>query len=204
MASVVERTTLQPGTSEYEEVKTLFNRSNQSRGNCLRALSIEKVHNSYLEQRFQAKKQEYQRDFGQVEVLKLWHGTRGAYVDNILLNNYDVSRHGQGVGHRFGAGISFSGQSGYASNYCDNDDIDCMLLNDVLVSNIIEVEENRGGSVLREPPLLPGHFALRYDTTAKNKVIKNVIVKYESDACLPTHVVMFTRHAVVDCDSDCD
>lgn len=101
------------------------------------------------------------------------------------------------AGHRFGAGVSFSKFATYASHHCDNrrkGSTDCMLLNDVLVSNIVEVPENKRGPPLLKPPFLPGSNELRYDTTAKRKDVLDVAVKFERDTYLPTHVVTFTRY----------
>lgn len=93
--------------------------------------------------------------------------------------------------------MSFSRLASYASHFSDKTgSTACMLLNDVLVSNIVNVPENRDRrSVLRQPPLLPGSSALRYDTTAKNKDKMDVFVKFEKDSFLPTHVVQFQRPA---------
>lgn len=107
-----------------------------------------------------------------------------------------------GTGHRFGAGVSFTSMASCASHYCDKGSSGCMLLANVLVSNVVEVPEHAdGGSracsrVLREPPFLPGRYPLRYDTTAKNKDAMDVIGKFDKDAFLPTHVVNFRRGAL--------
>ncbi|XP_034255298.1 protein mono-ADP-ribosyltransferase PARP10-like [Thrips palmi] len=197
---MARRTPLEPGTDEHQEVSRLFNARNRSRGVSLNLVSVEKVRNDALEQRFRAKEREYREQsartgYGHVRIVDLWHGTRQEHVESILENNYDVARHGQGVGHRFGAGVSFSALSGYASHYCDDHPIDYMLLNKVLISNIVEVQENFGGSpVLLEPPIIPGSSPpIRYDTTAKNAQRMDVIVKFDNDTFLPTHVVRFTR-----------
>ncbi|XP_034254748.1 protein mono-ADP-ribosyltransferase PARP10-like [Thrips palmi] len=194
--ALVERTKLNPGSSEYRDVADEFNSKNVVKGNkMLEVVSIERVHNDLLEQRFLQKKKQYERTYGHVRVVKGWHGTKEANVAPILRNNFDVSKHGQGVGHRFGAGVSFSSMASYASYYCDKGAPTCsMLLVDVLVSNVVEVPENRNPlAVLHEPPLLPGHGSLRYDTTAKNKERMDVFVKFDDDAYLPTHVVHFQR-----------
>lgn len=191
--ALVERTNLSPATAEYKDVADLFNTKNMVKGNKkLEVVSIERVNNTMLEQRFLTKKLQYQRTYGHVRVVKGWHGTKEANVTPILKNNFDVSKHGQGTGHRFGAGVSFSSMASYASYYCDKTYPACMLLADVLVSNIVNVPENKDRRmVLREPPLLPGRAPLRYDTTAKNKDLMDVFVKFDQDAYLPTHVVHF-------------
>lgn len=98
------------------------------------------------------------------------------------------------LGHRFGAGVSFSAYASYASHYCDKSLHDTMLLCYVLVSNIVEVPESRNRqTVLLEPPFLPNMFTKRYDTTAKNKHTMDVIVKFGSDTFYPAYVINFKR-----------
>lgn len=66
----------------------------------LEVLSIERVRNKMLEQRFLAKKQQYEQKYGQVRIVKGWHGTKQDNVDPILRNNFDVSKHGQNKGNK--------------------------------------------------------------------------------------------------------
>ncbi|XP_034255469.1 protein mono-ADP-ribosyltransferase PARP10-like [Thrips palmi] len=193
--AVVERTKVHAGTAEFQDVSEFFESRNVVHGKKLQVVSIERVHNGALEQRFKDKTQEYKQTFGQVRIVRAWHGTKKLNVAPILRNNFDVTKHGQSVGHRFGAGVSFSSMSGYASNYCDKTHSACMLLANVLVSNVVEVPENTGSRVPREPPFLPGRYPLRYDTTAKNKDTMDVFVKFDKDSFLPTHVVNFRRCA---------
>lgn len=76
-----------------------FNAKNVVKGNKMLELqSIERVHNNTLEQRFVEKKTQYEQTYGQVRVVKGWHGTKQVNVAPILKNNFDVSKHGQGVG----------------------------------------------------------------------------------------------------------
>lgn len=123
MASVVERTKVHPGTAEFEDVSDcrytscwggrrafstertapvspclVFNAKNVALGKKLQVVSIERVRNSALEQRFKDKTQEYKQAFGQVRIVKAWHGTKKLNVAPILKNNFDVSKHSQGVG----------------------------------------------------------------------------------------------------------
>lgn len=66
------------------------------------------------------------------------------------------------LGHRSGAGVSFSAHASYASHYCDKGVNGSLLLCRVLVSNMVQVEENKNrGAVLEEPPLIPGRYPLR-------------------------------------------
>ncbi|XP_026273038.1 protein mono-ADP-ribosyltransferase PARP12-like [Frankliniella occidentalis] len=192
----VQRSVLTPGDADYQTVSNLFLRKEKGHFPPLEIQSIEAVQNYSLQQRFKEKKDEYERAYGRVDVIKLWHGTKSSRVSSILQNNFDVSRY---CGHRYGAGVSFTASPKYASHYCDKGTIGCILLCDVLVSNIVEVPENIGKDyVLEKPPFIPGVYPpLRYDTTAKNKKTMNVIVKFESNSYCPTHVVNFkrTRHA---------
>ncbi|XP_026279777.2 protein mono-ADP-ribosyltransferase PARP12-like isoform X1 [Frankliniella occidentalis] len=190
--ALVERTYLTPGTDDFQAVSNLF----------ISGLShhiiqsIEKVQNYELEQKFKQRKDQYENTYGQVRVVKLWHGTKKRNVDSILRENFDVSRHGQNRGTRFGAGVSFSAFSRYAYHFCDQGEEGCMLLCEVLVSNITQVPENKSRLfALQEPPLIPGRFPLRYDTTAKNKDTMDVIVKFDSDSFRPTHIVHFKKKA---------
>ncbi|KAE8737886.1 hypothetical protein FOCC_FOCC016646 [Frankliniella occidentalis] len=197
MAHIVERTKLTPGTADYQAVSDLFCSHNFNRDTRLEIQSIEAVQNYGLEQQFKEKQENYKKTYGHVRVVKLWHGTKTNNVAQILKHNFEVSRHGQNVGHRFGAGVSFSASAMYASHYSDKISVSgCMLLCDVLVSNILQVEENRGQhAVMQQPPYMPGRFPLRYDTTAKNKDTLDVVVKFEPNSYRPTHVVYFKRTA---------
>ncbi|KAE8740644.1 hypothetical protein FOCC_FOCC013843 [Frankliniella occidentalis] len=187
--AVVERTTLTPDANDYQVVSDLFYKTN----NCLTIQSIEAVKNDNLELKFKDKQEEYKDTYGEVRVVKVWHGTKSRNVDSILENNFDVSRHGQNRGHRFGAGVSFSAITFYASHYCDEDeDLRSMLLCEVLVSNIVEVPETKG-RMPPQPPFLPGRHPLRYDTLAKDKEKMDVIVKMDANAFRPTHVVNFKK-----------
>lgn len=190
--ALVERTYLTPGTADFQAVSNLF----------ISGLShhiiqsIEKVQNYELEQKFKQRKDQYENTYGQVRVVKLWHGTKSRNVASILRENFDVSRHGQSRGTRFGAGVSFSAFSRYAYHFCDQGEEGCMLLCEVLVSNITQVPENKSRLyALQEPPLIPGRFPLRYDTTAKNKDTMDVIVKFDPNSFRPTHVVNFKKRA---------
>ncbi|KAK3921201.1 Protein mono-ADP-ribosyltransferase PARP12, partial [Frankliniella fusca] len=194
MTHIVERSKLTEGDNEYQEVSALFSSHNSDRKILLKIDSIESVQNDGITQKFKEKQDEYQNKFGHVRVVRLWHGTDTSNISSILKNNFDVNRHGQNRGHRFGAGVSFSSFPIYASHYCGNGCQGSMVLCDVLVSNIVQVEENRHrASPLQQPPHLPGRYPLRYDTTAKNKDTMDVIVKFEPNSFRPTHVVSFTR-----------
>lgn len=192
---IVERLRLMPGTEEFQEISNLFEVNCTTKKHRLEIQTIEKVFNDMLINKFYAKEQEYINTFGHVRTFRLFHGTKKSNVSSILSSNLDVSRHGRNVGHRFGAGVSFSAQASYASHYCDGSDLDTMLLCNVLIANITEVPESRSNlNVLHEPPYIPGMHPLRYDTTAKDKSTMNVIVKFENYTFCPTYVITFKRH----------
>ncbi|KAK3914454.1 Protein mono-ADP-ribosyltransferase PARP12 [Frankliniella fusca] len=187
--AIVERVSLPMESDEYREVEQLFEESN-TKG--FRIKSIDKVHNYELLQQFENKKEWYLETYGHVRVVKVFHGTRKDNVSSILRSNFDLDRSGSHIGHRFGVGVSFSAQSRYASHYCDDIGEKTMLLCKVLVSEIKEVPEVRNPIfVSRQPPEIPGREPLRYDTTAKNKEIMDVIVKYHMHSYYPTHVITF-------------
>ncbi|XP_034238266.1 protein mono-ADP-ribosyltransferase TIPARP-like, partial [Thrips palmi] len=194
MASV-ETIKLDPKSAEYRDIAQKFNSKFIVNLKKCELLSIERVRNEALEQRFRDKKKEYEDAYGQVKVVQGWHGTKEDNIASILKNNFDVSANA-GRRHRFGPGVSFSSLSSYAYNYCDKNTPEaCMLLADVLVSNVVEVAEKKDRrKMLRAPPCLPGS-SLRYDTTAKNKERMDVFVKADRDAFMPTHVVRFKRGA---------
>ncbi|XP_052125285.1 protein mono-ADP-ribosyltransferase PARP12-like [Frankliniella occidentalis] len=188
--AVVERLKLSRESDDYTDVSLLFEMHN-TRGFTIQ--SIEKVHNDVLMQQFQRKEEEYVHRYGHVRTVKVFHGTKKDNISSILRTNLDVNRHGTNIGHRFGAGVSFSARSSYASNYCDKQENDkTMLLCYVLVSEIVNVPEVRNPQlVLREPPEIPGREPLRYDTTAKNKDIMDVIVKFEQHSYYPAYVLTY-------------
>lgn len=78
-----------------------------------------------------------------------------------------------------------------------------MLLCSVLVSNIVEVPENKDRhSTLKKPPFIPGVYPpLRYDTTAKNSYTMDVIVKFEDDTYYPEYVIHFNREPKNGCEN---
>lgn len=185
---------LDKSDSDYLEVSQLFQRTGSTKKFCLALKGIEKVTNPVLLMKFEEKKKDYEQMYGHVRVVKVFHGTKNINIPSILENNLQVQRHGQSVGHRFGAGVSFSAFSNYASHYCDESQSgDQMLLCDVIVSNMIEVPElKRKGQVLEKPPYIPGRYPLRYDTTAKNKSM-NVIVKFENHTFYPAYIIHFVK-----------
>ncbi|XP_034238265.1 uncharacterized protein LOC117643456 [Thrips palmi] len=189
--ALVTRTTLDPGEDEYKEIAKTFNSGRLVNSGC-ELLSVEKVHNATLTQLFWETAQRYQRDYGHVNIVKGWHGTKKENVASILQNNFDVSNTGR---HRYGPGVSFSSVPSYAFHYCDKRTSEaCMLLVNVLVSEVIELPENKDeNSVPSELPFLPGSSSLRYDTSTKDKDNLIVFAKRHEHAFLPTHVVHFKR-----------
>ena len=209
----------------------VFNEKNVTKKHRLEIETIDKVHNELLMQRFKEKELQYRKTYGHVKTVKVFHGTKQSNISSILKNNLEVNLHGQHIGmpalllnvsivssnffglityflilgHRFGAGVSFSAYASYASYYCDQSLQDMMLLCNVLVSNIVEVPENRNRqTVLSEPPLIPNMFPLRYDTTAKNKHTMDVIVKFENNTFYPAYVINFRRCSQSSFQSHCD
>lgn len=191
----VSRMALHEWDEDYLEVSRLFNGHNQTKEYTFEIEHIEKVENPDLRRKFQQKESEYRKKYGHVRTVKVFHGTKRENIRSILRDNLDVQRHGENIGHRFGAGVSFSAFASYSSHYCDKSASDNqMLLCHVLVSNIVEVPEKRKGqSVLTCPPFLEGRYPLRYDTTAKNKNSLNVIVKFENHTFYPAFVIHFKR-----------
>lgn len=70
-----------------------------------------------------------------------------------------------------------------------------MLLCSVLISNIVEVPEiKERHSTLIQPPYIPGKYpSLRCDTTAKNSLTMDVIVKFEDDSFYPEYIIFFKK-----------
>ncbi|KAK3914453.1 Protein mono-ADP-ribosyltransferase PARP12 [Frankliniella fusca] len=161
---------------------------------------IEKVHNDAIRQIFENNKSRYSELYGHVKVVKVFHGTKRENIPSILRNNLKCHRHGQNVGHRFGAGVSFSAISNYSSHYCDEDEeVKQMLLCLVLVSEIVEVPEVKNKrSTLQKPPFIENRWPpIRYDTTAKNKVTMDVIVKFEDNTFYPAFVISFQKRPLI-------
>ncbi|XP_034239946.1 uncharacterized protein LOC117644520 [Thrips palmi] len=189
MASV-ERIKLDPQSAEYKGIAQKFNSKYIVKFKKCTILSIEKVKNEALDQRFQSKRQWYEDKHGHVKIVKGWHGTVKENVASILKNNFDESKN---FGRCFGPGVSFSSLPSYAYHFCDKKTPEaCMLLADVLVSNVLELPASEKYGILRVPPCVPG-TNFWYDTVAKDKDRMDVFVKQDKDAFLPTHVVHFKR-----------
>lgn len=188
----IELNTLTPEGIEYLEVQEFFHRKGASSKNFeLKIVAIHEVTNPKLFKRFQINQARYKNIHGHVQLLRLFHGTKRVNIPSILKDNLEVCRHGLNCGDRFGPGVSFSAIPYYSSHYCDKfEQVKQMLLCWVLVSNIIEIPENMP---FDEPPFIPGHYPLQYDTTAKNKETMDVIVKFRDHTFYPAYVIDFQK-----------
>ncbi|KAI4454700.1 poly [adp-ribose] polymerase [Holotrichia oblita] len=161
--------------SEYQEVETLFNRSNKK---CFEVMQIERIQNPYLLAAFLLKKDEMTRRTGQQEIKKLFHGTKEASVMDICNDNFDWRCFGKSTGHKFGRGVSFASTANYANNYVDKTcDNQVMFLVHVLVG-----KTTIGVSSMTLPPN-------GFDTSIKPN--GDVIVKYEDNEFYPAYKIVY-------------
>ncbi|XP_052119843.1 uncharacterized protein LOC113216720 isoform X2 [Frankliniella occidentalis] len=185
--SIIMDTVLPPKSAEHREVSELFHQMDDGQ---LQILSIEKVTNDGLEDKFEERKRAYSEMYGDVDVHNLWHGNKLDNIPTILENNIEVARFS--LSGMYGTGVRFSSSPQLASMHCDRGETGSMLLCKVLISTMMEV----GGAdwiESNEPPVIAGREPLRYDTTTNSKEGMHAIVKFEDHSFLPTHVVHFRR-----------
>lgn len=189
---IYRRRVLDEDSPTFDHISRRFHKHSSNRQFSLKITKIEKNNNRVLLRKFIRKKEKYLQMYGQVKVEFLFHGTKRVNIPDILDENLRVDFHGRNVGHRFGAGVSFSAHSYYASHYCDKSRSQ-MLVCAVLVSNMCVVPEQKGGETFTKPPFIEGLYPpLRYDTTAKD-VNKSVLVKFEDHTFFPAYIIHFVK-----------
>lgn len=175
--------------SEYIEIMNLFHsKMPRSRSQISR---IERVQNPYLMGRYQMKKNELKTRLNYVQELLLFHGTKAVNVDKICEDNFNWRLNGQGTGHRFGQGVSFSAKSCYSENYCDKGKKGKRGKVMIVAKVMIGVKCVGHGNMV-----IPDYYdkvrKIRFDTTVKDVKNNDVIVKYSDDEFYPAYVIHFT------------
>ncbi|GLV39620.1 hypothetical protein CBL_08313 [Carabus blaptoides fortunei] len=185
--------TLDTTHREYIEIMNLFHsKMPRSRSKISR---IERVQNPYLMGRYQMKKSELKTRVKNVEEKLVFHGTKKVNVESICKDNFNWRFNGQGTGHRFGQGVSFSPKSCYSENYCDKGKKAKQGKVMIVARIMIGVTCVGSGNMI-----IPGYWdklrKIRYDTTVKDVKNDDVVVKYSDDEYYPAYVIHFTADPI--------
>jgi hypothetical protein len=103
--------------NEYKEIAALFRKTAPQHK---RLKSIKRVENHELFIAFHVHKTQIEaRRRKQVEVRRLFHGTRGEYIHAICRQGFDCRLHGSATGFVFGRGSYFARDARYSLDYSD-------------------------------------------------------------------------------------
>ncbi|KAJ8934142.1 hypothetical protein NQ314_013552 [Rhamnusium bicolor] len=115
---------LNHSSPEFKNIQLLF--SNIS---YYKLTDVEVVFNPYLKKKFELRRQLV---FGGIQPIRLFHGTKEKYIDSICNHNFDWRCYRRNR-HRYGKGVNFTPDIGYAAIYCDKRKGKIMIMADVLV-----------------------------------------------------------------------
>lgn len=170
---VFQLTELEPSSSEYDKIKTLFANS-MRRGYTVD--KIQRIENPYLLIQYNLKKLKKEN----CSEKKLFHGTSEDSVRLICTDNFNWRLAGTSVGHRFGRGVSFSPDSTYSSYYpsvCISDK------RTMIVANVLIKSYCLGDSSMTIPDE-PADTSIKPD--------RKVLVKYEDNDFYPMYVIYYS------------
>ncbi|XP_044755650.1 uncharacterized protein LOC123314426 [Coccinella septempunctata] len=148
-------------------------------GSNIQILNVLKITNKFLERQYELKKQ-LKISQGNCGEYIMYHYTTNDKVDAIVKNNFNWRLSGQSRGHKYGFGISFSGDPKFAEQFCKNKKIKVVFVVSVLIS---------ATQVGNEDMELPEKG---FDTTVSPK--KTVYVKFEDSEFYPEYIVFFSKN----------
>lgn len=147
-------------------------------------LYVDRVVNTSLEEKFKSRMENLKQKRGdnKVQVLRLFHGTKGVNINSIGENGFMVKANTRSA---YGIGTYFSTAAGYSKDYTDTDidDVSYMFVCDVLVGECMV------GS---------GHLPLdceKYDNFVNHASNPTIYVSPYDDGCMPRYLVAFHKNA---------
>nr|XP_022920464.1 poly [ADP-ribose] polymerase 12 isoform X1 [Onthophagus taurus]XP_022920466.1 poly [ADP-ribose] polymerase 12 isoform X1 [Onthophagus taurus] len=167
---------VQKNSDEYEEIEELFYGKNYK----AKLKSVRRVQNPYLLGQYLIKKEEIKREYGTVNVHKLFHGTKRRAIDDIIRDGFDWRLHGENRGVRYGNGVNFTTVPGFARHFGSQHPVKYMILCDVLIAKAC-----LGSEGLELPPK-------GYDTTIKSDW--KVVVKFDDYEHYPSYILKYITY----------
>lgn len=125
-------------------------------------------------------KEEYVKRYGHVTEMELFHATGAHNIPSITRNNLDWRR---SVRTKFGEGVSFSPDAGYANRQCNRSN---PLTRAMFVAKVLVHSSCSGHSAMTLPSLA--------DTSTGNS--GSVYVKYRDNEFYPTYVAYYCSEPV--------
>ena len=145
---------------------------------------IEKIDNTYLTERYQARKADLilKRGAEVVKELMLFHGTKFNNINNIVLNGFKASFNKVSA---YGRGTYFSTTANYSQNYstADPNEFSYMFISNVIVASCIL--GTSGKEIDTE----------LYDNMVDNITKPSMYVTPYDDGCIPVYMVAFHKNA---------
>ena len=143
-------------------------------------LYIDEIINPMLENKYQLRKAEIQRNRGSVKEMSLFHGTHEKFIDVIATNGFDPTLNTRAA---FGYGVYFARDAKYSSSYMVTNKPEnhtFMFMADVLVGQT-------------------GHLGRKGDTRYDNNVDSHsdpsIVTTVYPDGAFPRYIIAFYKDA---------
>lgn len=179
-------------TKEYKDVRDNFLKT--ALPSKFDVLEIKRIQNIKLWQSFTIKKQAVERrNPGKKNVLRLYHGTGSAVINNISRGGFNRIYHGKN-GTACGTGTYFSVGSNYATGdrYSVPDDNGKKY---VYQASVITGKYCLGNQSYKEPPYINNDpSGDRYDSVVNNLNKKTYFVVFYDDYAYPEYLITFKPH----------
>ena len=179
---LVQMVSIASSSQEYMEVKNHFVARG---GNARQLYKVERIQNPQLYSRYLAFKKSMR---GQVNEMRLFHGTDAANVDSINAHNF--SRSFAGVnGVSYGHGVYFARDASYSMGYANRQRSGShpkMYMAKVLVG-----EYTRGAKRMKAPPLKndPNNPGLRYDSVVDHPSNPSRYIIFQDNQYYPEYLL---------------
>ncbi|XP_053645008.1 protein mono-ADP-ribosyltransferase PARP11 isoform X2 [Cherax quadricarinatus] len=188
---IVIQVALDTSCVEYRDIMTRLLATLPS----ARARTVKRIQNPFLWRAFENKKQELSLKYGvkeELNVQKMFHGTRSEHVNDICKENFDYRLHGTNVGHAYGKGTYFSNSAAFSLKYSPPDSFgyQYLFLAEVIIGEVVQ-----GNASMTRPPKNPVTGEL-FNTTVDSMSSPKIFVKYDMQEYYPLYIIALTKDKI--------
>uniref|UniRef100_A0A8B9ERQ0 Poly [ADP-ribose] polymerase 12 n=1 Tax=Anser cygnoides TaxID=8845 RepID=A0A8B9ERQ0_ANSCY len=171
-------------SSEYKEIKKQFEQTMKT----YNIVRVQRIQNPSLWKVFQWKKEQMKKEAGKKEVNErlLFHGTKGARLEDICINNFDWRTCGSN-GANYGKGSYFARDASYSHEYCQSTvKPNVMFMARVLVGDYVQ-----GRADYVRPPTRSADGLWFYDSCVDNELNPSIFVIFEKNQIYPEYLIEY-------------